>query len=968
MNGWLRKIVERTKRITSLLLLFLSVACLASPECFDLMKLDYGDELAPPPVAGDCFPNLPKEYKEGFAVGGWDYIKDTLHTRHVDENPFPLTELFLVLPRGEYGMACLKVNANRDLRNFDVRLDGLRGEAGDIGLENVRIARVAQSTYYYQGDFLVEARQATVSSGALFGVALLVNVPPGTKAGYYNGRLVLSADGVSRHVDVVVCVPAVDFPECSIPLGFYMPYFASDQGGREGRWAAKDYKMDTQKTYFKFLKTRGMNSPTIFHYRPEFKADNSKEIDFSTLDRLVSLITGAGGCKGLFLDLRFLASTAKDFAKMPAYQEAGLDDIAIYRDFVAQLCKHSEAKKYPPCYFMSEEEVAYHSDKRQTFLRFGPHLREVAGEDRMILLDNPTAAQIDQGIDFGHSMRYKRRQYNTWTDKGLAQTAAVGDEVWSYNFGFRRPSYGILLHRLNSQGHHQWADVWGKPWTSTVARPDGVVSSIRIESCHEGMVDYRILSGLRQQNADLLSSLIGDLPVVNAQYHHAIDARGLSWVDMVRWRAVLAQDKSGIIGKRVIGGEPMLRVMENHQAVVETQADLAIRALLVADDVERVPTWDEKRCLESNGTGPLRYMLAKERRNREVSSSDEEFKRINQPSYAGAWVCYNNVGINIIANQNHTVLGKAQLLDNDANLWTEDSMEFFFRLPDGTMYQLIVNSSDRKTWLKLGQVLESSMINVLSRAKGDHGYVQDIMIPWSAFGMEGKPKEGEAWTFNVGRQFHSWGQTMCWARVEESFLEHEKWGRLVFSGSGSLYLKNVRPGHLYEGLNSLEGTLGKAVDGWLRLRDGRGAVLGEKRLQAGTTDFVLEATVSSSSAPCVLSVEGINGTVHDRSGLPIQVHAGAFRSYPQSVSCLSGDVVSSIVDLNVSPAVLKRDGFDLRLLDSSGVEVHRFTDVSVPGTSFKLWLKTSGLGAGKYRLRGKVGKRESDLELVVYPR
>ena len=49
--------------------------------------------------------------------------------------------------------------------------------------------------------------------------------------------------------------------------------------------------------------------------------------------------------------------------------------------------------------------------------------------------------------------------------------------------------------------------------------------------------------------------------------------------------------------------------------------------------------------------GPLRYMLTKERRNREVSSSDEEFKRINQPSYAGAWVCYNNVGINIIATK-----------------------------------------------------------------------------------------------------------------------------------------------------------------------------------------------------------------------------------------------------------------------------------------------------------------------------
>ena len=68
----------------------------------------------------------------GFAVGGWDYIKDTLHTRHVDENPFPLTELFWFcherirngLPEGQCQQG----------RRCDVRLDGLRGEAGDIAL------------------------------------------------------------------------------------------------------------------------------------------------------------------------------------------------------------------------------------------------------------------------------------------------------------------------------------------------------------------------------------------------------------------------------------------------------------------------------------------------------------------------------------------------------------------------------------------------------------------------------------------------------------------------------------------------------------------------------------------------------------------------------------------------------------------------------------------------------------------
>lgn len=106
-------------------------------------------------------------------------------------------------------------------------------------------------------------------------------------------------------------------------------------------------------------------------------------------------------------------------------------------------------------------------------------------------------------------------------------------------------------------------------------------------------------------------------------------------------------------------------------------------------------------------------------------------------------------------------------------------MEFFFRTPEKIPYQLIVNAADAKVMLKAGKVLDSTGIRISGQAKkgGAGGYIQEIFVPWSVFGLHGKPENGTIWAFNAGREFHSWGQNTCWARVEGSFGDSSRWER-----------------------------------------------------------------------------------------------------------------------------------------------------------------------------------------------
>jgi hypothetical protein len=945
------------------------------PEPFAVMDLDAEGAHPVKTVIQkvDYFANLPESLKKSapFIVSEWDYNTERPHLNLKNENPFPAESVSMIAARGEYGFKGILLRAYAGLADLSVTAGELRGSRGEgvIPKENVVVARVAESVEYPGADLLVAPFMKAVPADALLGFAVLVRVPPGTPPGGYAGKIVFTADGAERTLPLYVRVPDFELPDADIPIGCYMPYYAADQSGHD-RWAAKDYTLSRQAVYFRFCATRGMNSPAFFHFNIEFKDKNSREMSFDALDRLVRLIVGGGSCKGILLDLRALISHAERLAG------PGGDSVAVYKDLVARLSRHLDAAgdNYPRFYLMAEEEIANGGVKQARYDRYGKPMQEVAGLERALLLDNSICEGKADALDRGARDGYRFRQYNSWTDAALEQARKDGAEVWTYNYSCLRPSFGLLLHRLNSRGHHQWADQWAERWTIAVPTDRGVISSLKYEVVHEGTIDYRWLLALKEKDAALLQSMVKDIPIGNAGASAYAASLPAAQNDLIRWRAVLALTGAEDASRTALG-KPELRVTVVPSAGdIQTQ-DLIIDALQLPENYALdgiLKGWAHRK---DNQTGALHHTLEKERRLRAASASDEEFKQRNTPSYSGVWVNYNNRGIVLFSDVNHTKFGEGTSRDDNPLLWQDNCMEFFFRGPDGAAYQLIVNAANAKVMLKDGGVQDSSGIEVCAVEKKNGGYRQEILVPWSVFGLNGKPEDGTVWAFNAGREFHSWGQITCWARVESSFAEHSRWGALKFSGKKQLkYLKNINIRQLFPGANEISGTI--PADGPMKivLFDSRGVVVVEKELKSGSGSFHFKFNIAplKNLPPYRLAVVA-GGQTMEAESIPVISGETAVGFKPGQVACVSGGVVPVVAELNISPLELKNSGLAFSLRDSAGKELHLFQADPAGRHRIMLWLKASGLAPGHYQLvpviEGGAGAfldRES-LGITVYP-
>ena len=936
----------------------------AAPAPFMVMDMEHARTRAVKTVIQDAdyFCNLPPEEKKSkkFLIGEWDYNTMRPHVNLKSENPFPVRQLAMAVSKGDYGFKGFLLRAYAPLENLSVKNGELRSDGGKvITQENILIVRVAESADYPAADILIPAEMKTVPDRALLGFAILVNIPKDTAPGIYRTTITVTADVESRDLPLNVRVPDFTLPDADIPIGSYLVYYASDQGGREGRWAAKDYKAARQGRYFRFLATRGMNSSGIFHYSPEFTAKDSAEIRFDTLDRLLEKIKAGGSCKAMTFDLRYLISHSVRLAKLQKFQKAGKDDVAIYKDMVRQFCEHAREKNYPRFYVMAEEEIANGGIKQKNYERYGKAMQEAAGNDLALILDNSVGAGKVNAVDRGHRDGYRFRQYNSWTDEAIAQAKKDGAEIWSYNYSYKRPSFGLLLHRLDSRGHLQWADTWGKNYTISIPADNGVVSSLKYEMAHEGITDYRWLMALKKKNDALRRKLVKEIPVDNAGANAYASALTVNRNDLIRWRAIL--ELTGDTGSgRTAPGTPQLNVTPNINISDVQTRDMVIQALQVPDNCKpdaKLKSWAHKSV---NSTKALRYMLARERRMRAVAASEEEFLKKNKPSYSEVWVNYNNRGILLTASVNHTPYGKGNRRDNDPSLWKDNCMEFFFRTPEKIPYQLIVNAAGAKVMLKAGKVLDSSGIKIAGQAKKGRsgGYIQEIFIPWSIFGLHGKPENGTVWAFNAGREFHSRGQNTCWARVENSFSESSRWGALNFSGRKQLvHLKDIKLELLYPGSNVIAGTIPGKENLKVVLLDPAGKTIAEKMLdgQDRKFSFGFRLLPPKTSKSYTLAVRAPDGRELEAESIPVIPAEQAVEFKTRLLECVSGDIVSAIAELNVSPREIRKRGITFRLQDKDGKVSHDFKIDPAGKQSFRIWLKTSGLPPGEYILIPELG-------------
>ena len=262
--------------------------------------------------------------------------------------------------------------------------------------------------------------------------------------------------------------------------------------------------------------------------------------------------------------------------------------------------------------------------------------------------------------------------------------------------------------------------------------------------------------------------------------------------------------------------------------------------------------------------------------------------------------------------------------------------------------------------LKAGKVLDSSGIKIAGQAKKGRsgGYIQEIFIPWNIFGLHGKPENGTVWAFNTGREFHSRGQNTCWARVENSFSESSRWGALKFSGRKQLvHLKDIKLERLYRGSNVIAGAIPGKENLKVVLLDPAGKTIAEKMLngQDRKFSFGFRLLPPKTSKSYTLAVRAPDGRELEAESIPVIPAEQAVEFKTRLLECVSGDIVSAIAELNVSPREIRKRGITFRLQDKDGKVSHDFKIDPAGKQSFRIWLKTSGLAPGEYILIPELG-------------
>ena len=92
------------------------------------------------------------------------------------------------------------------------------------------------------------------------------------------------------------------------------------------------------------------------------------------------------------------------------------------------------------------------------------------------------------------------------------------------------------------------------------------------------------------------------------------------------------------------------------------------------------------------------------------------------------------------------------------------------------------------------------------------------------------------------------------------------------------------------------------------------------------------------------------------------------------LECASGDIVSSIAELNVSPLGIRNHGITFRLRDRNGKVKYDFKAAPAGKQSFRIRQKTSGLIPGEYTLTPELSgdakgifQNAGGMKIRIYP-
>lgn len=1006
---------------------FFSLNAEEVPPAFSVMsdKIPEGLNVKPQVFDKRFFRNViptEKETKLGFIAGITDTGRD-INMEMSEEKPVQEKEIRKFAAKGQYVIVTFIIECLDAQSEINMRCSDLKSEKEVIENTNLKVKRIINHSMNpkYLGDFLINNKVTGVPSGSVLQYCLFINVPENTMSGLYRGEITISSKNGDDKLPIILDVLDFTLPETNeyvrglcLP-GHFFPCLHC--------WASDIFAADKLEPLFRFWKTRKLNSPTAYMGHPQFTAtceDGKLTSDFSVFRYFAESMKKNGLSGPLCIDTRFYAWWALEEEKKNPKIKAE----EYFSKAIRELVSVAEKEKWPPVLFIPEEEVGNATKiKIDTYTRFWKPLRN-ACQGRDYIIDNDIGYNRKEPTDRGNRDDFKIIQYNSWEEDALKQARDAGRSIWAYNYGFERISYGLLLQRLGATGYHQWADMFRTDdrkgnYVYCLFNEDGVISSLQYERAYEGINDYMycvLLKNLNEKlkekdleadvkkNENILARIVEDIPIsgpVFGKWKGYITDAGL---DLRRWKLALAIEEAyEKLGKTpgaavrlgAMGKKPSIQLVPSisvNKFLPRTGHIILVPLSNVSIPLDGIPLKEGLK-FGSNSTGPLQRLEKDKIDLRARSSSEAEYKKICEVQYTDIWISYNREGLRLGVICNHVGSRHswlAQYSDDDARMWNDDCMEFFFMLPDRKeYYQLIVNAKGNKVLSNGNKIEKSTDIKISTKYElGRSGaYGQEILIPWQTFGLTEMPKVKTVWKFNVGREFHSikqYGgipQFSSWSEVYATFHETDKWGTINFTGNSlDSMFEITHLGSCLPGTNSIAGKITVPVENQtdeltLKIFRGDGCILTEKKLDNAKAvipfkiDFKVPIMRQSETWQLALLKGDERLSVFD---IPVSGIKKSVEINTPPAEVIAGENISFGICALVSNSDVKAHSLCARAISGSN-DVIDFSPVILKcGGNNLAWINTSGLKPGTWRIYlwlDKIGGPEEDsfLELTVLP-
>jgi len=456
------------------------------------------------PVTSELSFDLNQVDKEkGYILFLKNYLEEMLPSTIPSKEEL-VDEVRLFAVNGESEPFTIGIYPLKDLAECELVAENLTSNEGyifssenvDIKVTQYKLKLEGSSIYKSKGELLRYKSKIKIDKGISRQYWITVNVPENTLPGTYTGKLnFIPAQGKEQTVKLTLSVLPFQLTELDIAVGMF--YFAPAYL----RWYKGTNENFTQqiKEHLTDLKAHNMNSLAI-DIAPKITKvhdDGSVVLDFNDLDEFMHLYKLSGFTKPIVgYGMSVLVNQAK--------QHSGRSNLLfseILKNAYKSIEKHAQEVYGLEIIFCLADEI---SNVTGEGIDYGVKLAQIArGVPRIkttAMLNNDKDEPIFPYLDIStinSGMKISQGLIDRIRDSN--------SDLWFYNIGKNRFSFGYYLAKTKAKGRLQWNyqlpavdpyfDLDGRESDYCASYPslEGPINSVWFERIREGIDDYKYI-------------------------------------------------------------------------------------------------------------------------------------------------------------------------------------------------------------------------------------------------------------------------------------------------------------------------------------------------------------------------------------------------------------------------------------------------------------------------------------------